>query len=159
MVHKFDPRGAPRVFGLPVAAVLVVAGPVVLLALGQIVIGIVALAISAWLSYHLFRFTTYQLKSHVRSSDVDLVCLTSLGVETGMPWSTVTHAGSYSTRRSGVYLFVYNESEDELLSIPPYYTDREQLESRVRDHVDNFLMLSGASPDDLAEALRPHLDA
>lgn len=158
MVHRFDPKGAPRVFVLPAAAVIVIGGSIVLLALGQVLIGVIALAISAWMSYHLVRFTVYQFKSQVQTSDDELVCITSMGVETGMPWSAVSHAGSYATERSGVYLFVYNESEDELLSIPPYYTDREQLDSRIRDNVHHFLELSGARPDDLGEALKPHLD-
>ena len=94
----------------------------------------------------------------MRSSDDQLVCITSMGVETGMQWSAMSHAGSYATERSGTYLFVYDEGQDELLSIPPYYTDRELLESRVREHADQFLELSGASPDDLGEALKPYLD-
>ena len=157
MIHRFDPRGAPRVFVLPAVAVIVIGGSIVLLALGQTVIGIIALAISTWISYHLVRFTVYQFRSQVRTSDDELVCITSMGVQTGMPWAAVSHAGSYETERSGNYLFVYNESEDELLSIPPYYTDREQLEVRIRDHVDQFLVLSGTGPDDLGEALKPHL--
>ncbi|MCK4514856.1 MAG: hypothetical protein KAU31_06335 [Spirochaetaceae bacterium] len=158
MIHRFDPKGAPRVFVLPAVAVIVVGGSIVLLALGQVLIGVIALAISAWISYHLVRFTVYQFKSQVQTSDDELLCITSMGVETGMPWSAVSHAGSYVTERSGVYLFVYNESDDELLSIPPYYTDQEQLDSRIRDNVHQFLELSGASPDDLGEALKPHLD-
>ncbi|MEE8441328.1 MAG: hypothetical protein V3S41_06375 [Spirochaetia bacterium] len=132
---------------LPVVAVIVIGGSIVLLTLGHVFGGAIALGISAWISYHL-----------VRSSDTELVCMTSMGAETGIPWSAVSRAGSYATERSGVYLFIYNEDADELLSIPPYYTDREELESRIRDHVDQFLVLSGASPDDLSEALKPHLD-
>jgi len=158
MVHRFEPRGASRVFVLPAVAVIVIGGSTALMILGQVLIGAIALAISVWLSYHLVRFTVYQFKSQVNTSDDELVCITSLGVQTGIPWSDVTHAGSYATERSGVYLFVYSEEDDELLSIPPYYTDREQLESRIRDEVEQFLELSGKGPDDLGEALKPHLD-
>ena len=158
MVHQFEPKEAPRVFALPTIAAIVIGGSVAVLILGQVLVGIIALAISGWLSYYLVRYTVYQFKSQIRTSDDELVCMTSMGFQTGIPWSEVTHAGSYATERSGVYLFVYSEGDDELLSIPPYYTDREQLQSRIRDEVDEFLELSGKGPDDLGEALKPHLD-
>ena len=130
-----------------------------LLVLVQPVIGVVVLAISAWVSYHLVRYTMYQFRSQVRSSDDEVICVTSMGFESVMQWSAVTHAGSFSTDRSGVYLFLYNEDEDELLSIPPFYTDRDQLEKRIRDHVSSFMALSGARPDNLGDTLKPYLDS
>ena len=82
MVHRFEPRAAPRVFVLPAVAVIVIGGSTALMMLGQVLIGVIALAISAWLSYHLVRFTVYQFKSQVKTSDDELVCITSVGVQT-----------------------------------------------------------------------------
>jgi hypothetical protein len=157
MIHTFDARKAPRVFLLPAIPVVTVTGSILLLILWQPLGGAIALAVSAWLSFYLIRYTIYQFKSQVRVSEGELICVTSMGVESAMPWTAMSHAGSFATDRAGVYLFVYDEDADELLSIPPFYTDRDQLEGSIRDNVTSFLVLSGSRPDDLAEALRPLL--
>jgi hypothetical protein len=159
MIHKFEARKAPRVFLLPAIPVVIVTGSILILILWQPLLGAIALAMSAWVSFHLVRYTTYQFKSHVRVSDDELVCVTSMGVESVMQWTAITHAGSFATDRAGVYLFVYDEKADELLSIPPFYTDRDQLEARIRENVGSFLELSGSRPDDLGKVLKPLLSS
>ena len=157
MVHKFDAKGAPKIYLVPVVAVLIVGGSVTLLVLGQILIGVVALAVTGWICYHLIRFTMYHLRSHVRTEEDELVCITSMGGETRMEWADLTHAGTYTAERGGIYLFVYNESADELLTIPPNYSGWESLQAEVRSHAGRFLSLLGPTATGIAESLKPHL--
>lgn len=131
MVHRFNARSASRVFLLPVVPVVLVGGSVALFLAGQPLFGVIALAVSAWVSYYFLRYTIYQFRSNVETSEDGLQCRTSMGLETGMQWSAITHAGSFATKRAGTYLFVYNETDDELLSVPPYYTDVGGLEARI----------------------------
>ena len=158
MVYGFDVRSAPRIALLPAIALFLLAGSVVTLLLLSVVAGIAALAVSAWLSFHLIRFTVTHIRSELRTSAEGISSLSSFGVETRMPWESVTHAGRFRTRRSDRYLFVYNEQADELLTIPSYYTNISDLESELRERSGRFLELSGEGPDDLGDALRPYLE-
>lgn len=158
MLCEFNFRAAPRIVLLPVAAIVLTAGSIVVIVLVHIVAGIIALAVAGWLSYHLVRFTVRHLGSHMRTSDEGLVSVTSFGSESRIAWERLTHAGCYVTGKSERYLFAYNEQDDELITIPPYYTYLDELESEFRDHTGTFLVLSGADPDGLADSLRPYLD-
>lgn len=158
MVYAFDLRAAPRIVLLPVVASLLIGGAIVLLVLVHVAIGLIALAIAGWLTYHLLRFTITHVKSQVRTSDEGIVSLSSFGVETRIPWSNVTHAGTFDTRKSDRYLFVYNESTDELVTVPSYYTEITELENELKTNARQFLQLTGNGPDDLAGVLRPYLE-
>ncbi len=142
---------------MPLAALVLIAGSIIVLVLLHLVAGLIALAISGWLSYHLIRFTISHLKSQLRTSDDGIVSLSSFGVETRIPWTDITHAGMFDTRKSDRYLFIYNETSDELVTIPSYYTRFAELTAELRANCNDFLELTGNRPDDLAGTLRPYL--
>lgn len=158
MLHKFDAKRAPRVFLLPVIALIVVAGSLTLIVTGQILIGLIALALSAWISYYLVRYTIYQFRSAVESSPTELICNTSMGYQTKLSWSEVTHAGVFMTAKGERFMFAYGESGDELLTIPCYYTDASKLEDELRERSPAFLELEGGKVDELGESLKPYLE-
>lgn len=158
MLHAFEPRLARRVFVLPTAAFVLLGGSVTLIIIGQPLAGAIALAVSAWISYQLVRYTVYQFRSRISTDDDAIVCMTSMGFETRLEWHAVSHAGEFTARHGGVHLFVYSEATDELLTIPPYYTERARLESELRTRAPNFIRLDGERPEDLSALLRPYLD-
>lgn len=157
MVHPFHAAAAPRVYLIPIFPLLALAGAGTLLFTGNVAIGLVVLAIGAWLSYYMIRYTIYQFRSKVETDSQGITCTTSMGFDTGMSWSDVTHSGSYTTERGAYHLFVYDESADELLTIPSHYRDIDQLERTIRKRTGGFLELAGRSPDDLADTLKPYL--
>jgi hypothetical protein len=158
MRYDFNWRQAPRIVLLPVIAAVLSIGSIVVIVLVNVIAGIIALVISAWISYQLVRFMVSHMKSHVKTTESGLSSLTSFGVTLTMGWEDVSHAGAFEAGKSGRYVFVYNEAEDDLLSIPSYYTNFRELEAQIRAHTDEFLELSGSGPDDLAGALRPYLE-
>lgn len=157
MLHRFDPKQAPKVYLLPVSAVLLLAISIVLFVVGLPLPGVVALGVTAYAGYHLIRYTVLQFRSSIRWDEETIVCVSSLGLEVRMEWDQVDLGGEFHTSKGGQYLFVYNDEGDDLLSIPPHYTDIEMLQKTIRDRSQKYVSLKGESSDDLAEALRPYV--
>jgi hypothetical protein len=123
-----------------------------------VLLGIVALAVSAYISYHLIKFFVNTVRSHVRTSDDGLVCATAMGGETSMTWNELTHAGWYTSDSGYRELFVYAEQEDKLLTIPPQYERMDQLEQEIGRRTGlPMLSLAGEQVDGVADALRSHI--
>jgi hypothetical protein len=158
MTYRFDSRAAPRVYLLPVITLAFVAGSSVVLALGYVIIGLIALAASLYLGYHLTRYTFYQFRSNVTATDDEIVCFTSAGTENRLPWQSVTHGGTFETDKAGSYLFVYAEESDELLTIPPHYTNLADLQEKIAKRSGKFLKLKGHSEDEIGDTLKPLVD-
>lgn len=157
MLHRFDPKRAQKVYLLPVIAVLLLAVSIVLFVVGLPLPGVVALGVAAYAGYHLIRYTILQFRSSIRWDEESIVCVSSLGLEVRMEWDQVDLGGEFRTAKGGQYLFVYNDQEDDLLSIPPHYTDIETLQKTIRDRSQKYVSLEGESPEDLATALKPYV--
>lgn len=158
MVYRFQLRQNPRSLLVPAIAVVLVGAAMAAIIFYHVVLGLIALAVAGFVSYHLVRFFLNTLRSHVRTSDCAMVCTTAMGSETEIPWNDLTHTGWYTTDGGYRELFVYAEGEDRLLTIPLQYENMEALEAEILDRSGlKPLSLSGEEVDGLADALRAHI--
>lgn len=156
MIYRFQFRQSPQLILLPVIATLLIVGSLTLLVLLNVLLGAAALGISGWIAYHLIKFFRFHLRSEIRTSDDLLVCETSIGETTSMEWSSITHAGRYTVDGKLEFLFVYDESEDQLVSIPCHYAQITEFEDELRQNVGVTLELSGPRGG-LVDVLKEHI--
>ena len=156
MVYRFNIRKNPRVILLGVIPAVLLIGSVALLILVQPLLGLGALAVSAYVSYHLVKFLRNNVKSEIRTYDDELVCDTSMGEKTQIEWKSITHAGRYFVGDELALLFVYNETDDKLLTIPFQYSQMDELEREIRDQVNDMMELRGER-DGLVGCLKEYL--
>lgn len=158
MVYRFELRKNPKSLLLPAISVVLVAASIAIIVFYQPVVGIIALAVSGYLGFHLFKFFRNTLASRVETTDESLTCTTALGSSTTILWADLTHAGWYTTDGGYREFFVYAEGEDTLLTIPPQYERMEDLADEVEARSDvDLLSLSGDDVDGLTDALRQEL--
>ena len=149
-------RSNPRVL-VPVAvAAGLVVGAVLVAALVQIVVGLVALVLVGYFGYRIVRFVTKQLASYV-AADAGGVTICEYGEETHRhPWEAVTFAGHVRAADGTELLYVYVESADRLLTISPEFENFQPLRGELRRHVAPT-DLELADGESLADRLRGQL--
>ena len=149
-------RSNPRVL-VPVAlAALLVVGAVLVAALVQIVVGLVALVLVGYFGYRLVRFVSKQLASYVAAA-ADGVTICEYGEETHHhPWEQVTFAGHVRVADGSELLYLYVESADRLLTISPEFENFQPLRGALRRYVP-ATDLELAAGESLADRLRRRL--
>jgi hypothetical protein len=155
MTYRFRLSSNPRAVLLPLISVAIVAGAVALIIFANVLLGIITLIVGGFIGYHVMKLFVNTLRSAVETSEDDIACAMPMGREIRIQWQHVTHAGSYTDAKGERDLFVYSESEDRLLTIPPQYEDTDNLEQEILEKSGiELLRLSGEDPEDLADALR-----
>ena len=155
MVYRYQMSRNPKALLLPLIALAITGGSIAIIVFYEPIVGIIALAVSAYISYHIVKFFVNTVKSHVRTSDEGIVCATTTGSESRLTWDELTHAGWYTTDSGFRELFIYAEGVDRLLTIPPYFDDVEDLEREIAEQSGlSLLTLSGDDVDGLTDALR-----
>ena len=149
-------RSNPRVL-VPVAlAAALVVGAVLVAALVQIVVGLVALVLVGYFGYRLVRFVSKQLASYV-AADADGVTICEYGEETHRhPWEQVTFAGHVLAADGSELLYVYVESADRLLTISPEFENFQPLRGELRRYLP-ATDLELAAGESLSDHLRRRL--
>ena len=158
MVYRFQLSRNLKSLVVPgIAAVLTLAA-VSVIVFFHVLVGILALAVTTYISYHMIKFFVNTLRSEVRTSHDGMVCRTAMGSESRIGWEELTHAGWYSTDSGYRELFVYAEEEDQLLTIPMQYERMHDLEREIVDHSGvELLSFTGEDVDGLTQELRNHV--
>lgn len=126
----------PRLWILvAIAALVAVTAIAVFLAFGPIA-GAVGLLVALYIDYQLIKFLRLQLSSYIEISDESSTCMTASGDLIVFEWSSVTHAGLCSTKSGRSTIFLYNEDEDKLVTIPDTFSKLDLLTRDVSSHVD-----------------------
>lgn len=157
MVYQFQLKRNLKSLLIPLIAVGLVLASVAIIIFYHPLLGVLALLVSGFISYHLVKFFRNTLRSHIRTSDEGLVCATAMGSDSEVAWDEITHAGWYTADTGYRELFVYAEDKDQLLTIPPQYDGMEELSEEIESHGLSMLSLTGEEIDGLADALRQEL--
>ena len=157
MLYQFQLKRNPKSLLIPAIGVALVLGSVAIIVFHHALLGVLALVVSGYISYHLVKFFRNTLNSHIQTSDDGIVCATAMGSNSEMGWEDLTHAGWYTADNGYRELFVYAEDKDQLLTIPPQYDRMDELAAEIAEHAPTMLSLSGEEIDGLADALRGHL--
>ncbi len=156
MTYRFQLRRSPRSVLLPLAAVLLIAGSIALVIFVEPIIGVIALGISAYVSYHIIKFFVFAVNSQIKVHDDGIVCKTSLGSQVRFTWETITIAGWYYCEDGSRLFYVYAEEDDELISLPETYERMDELGKEVAEHVE-LVELKGFAAEDLTTVLKERL--
>ncbi len=70
--------------------------------------------VGAWFVFRIYR---NHARSYIETNDESLVCKTAVNGEIRLPWAQITHIGLAKSEKSRM-LYVYQESQDQLLTIP-----------------------------------------
>jgi len=125
----------PRLWILIAIAALVAATAIaVFLAFGPVA-GVVGLLVALYIDYQLVKFLRLQLSSYIEISEDNTTCMTSSGDLIVFDWSSVTHAGLCSTKSGRTTIFLYNEDDDQLITIPDTFSKLELLTKDMSSHV------------------------
>jgi hypothetical protein len=150
----------PRILaGIAAALILLGAGVAALLLLGLFA-GLIALAAALFVDWSLLRLLRRQLATRIETL-TDQVLFTLAGNETVcFPWEKIRFAGSATSadtrgrgRRGDAQLFVYNEQDDRMISIPSEYENVDALAAELRSRTD-FRELSLGRGETLKDKLR-----
>lgn len=153
MLHRFSIARSPRTLLLPLLVVVLVGGSIAFLVFVEPIVGVIALAIAALVSYYLVKYFVNTIRSSVLTTDDGMVCRTSMGGETSLTWSELSHAGWFVLPNGRRDLFVYAESSDKLLSMPDHYEAIDEIAATVSQHVD-LITIDADDGDELADRLR-----
>jgi hypothetical protein len=148
----------PRILaGIVLALVLIAAGIAAFFLLG-LVGGVLAVAAALFVDMNLLRLLRRQLATRIETS-TDRILFTLAGNETAsFPWEKISFAGSVTSadghgRRGDPRLFVYDEPDDRLMSIPGEYENVDTLAAELREKTD-FRELALARGETLKDKLR-----
>jgi hypothetical protein len=147
----------PRILAaFAMAIVLLGAGVGALFVLG-FVVGLIAMAAVLFVDWTLLRLVRRQLATRIETTD-ESITFTLVGAETvPFPWEKIRVSGTVTasdtrgrssdkrgrssvTRGRGRHrdarLFVYNETDDRMISIPAEYENIDALEAELRSRTD-----------------------
>lgn len=138
MEYRVSFRSSPRLYWLVAIMVAFVVIAVLLLLIVHPIAGIIAAVIAVYMDVQLYRFVQGQLKGYIRTDDEGVSCLTALGDKVRFEWAELTHAGTYKNEagKSGRWgVFIYDENQDKLVSVPSEFLSLDQLAGEVKAHV------------------------
>lgn len=156
MIHKMTFRSNPR---LVVMGVFIVGLPVVGV-LATIYwserFGIVLLVGAAYITYLLIKFLLPHLRSQIETSDTGIACHFSKTNSVEFRWEDLTYAGLYEKKGSPSGLFLYDATQDQIVTIPSEFSDFDLLRQAVKDHTA-FQTVQLASDETIKDWLRKQL--
>jgi hypothetical protein len=132
VLYRLTFRTNPRMLLLPVVLVGLIALGALAWRYAGAVVGIVVLAIGVYLDVQIVRFLAKHLGSWVRTTDQGLSCRLPDGSTLHFDWKNLTRGGICRGSGSRPFLFLYDEKQDRLLSIPNEYNHFAELEEEIR---------------------------
>lgn len=132
MNHRITLRSNPRLalLGLLIAG-LPLFGLLLLLYLRS-VIGIAVLIGSGYISYQLIKFLIPLMKSRIETSEEGITCHLSEKTPIVFQWNEITHAGLCRQPWQKPCLFVYQETNDQLVIIPQEFSHFDLLTDEIQ---------------------------
>jgi hypothetical protein len=101
------------------------------------VVGVIAIAFSVYITIQFMRSLYNQLSHLVRTTEDAITFQLSRNEITTIPWREVTHAGEYyEPKRSKPVLFVYRETDDTFMTIPPEFSNFTRLHETIKQYTE-----------------------
>jgi hypothetical protein len=117
---------------LPIVLAGLVAAGVVAWRYAGAVVGLVVLAIAAYLDVQIVRFLRKHLKSWVETAPEGVTAHLPDGTTLHLGWKGLTRTGLCLRSGSRPFLFLYDGTQDRLLCVPNEYSHFDQLEQEIR---------------------------
>jgi hypothetical protein len=138
MTYRITFKSNPRMILLVLLMVLAAAFVVFLFAIGSSIAGFISLVVIGYLEFQVGRHLNGQLTSSVVTNDEGVtVQHAGIGIRT-FSWEDISRAG-YAvprTKRERPVVFIYNEEDDRLITIPDEFENFRSLMTEVRRRTD-----------------------
>ncbi len=154
MVYRYRLSKNLHLLILPGVSLLLVLVSLSVILFWNPLIGILALAASAFLGWKLMKFFLNHINSIIRISDDGVSGTTSLGGEYTFLWKDLSLAGVYSCQGNGEEVFLYSDENDYLIRIPAAYSNPGDLTREIEEYSGEFVRWEGRERGDLEVQLR-----
>ena len=135
MLYRLSFRTNPRMVLLPVVLAGLIAAGILAWRYAGPVVGLVALAIAAYLDFRILRFLRKHLGSWVETTEEGLAARLPDQTTLRFAWEGLSRAGLCRRPGSRPFVFLYDGTQDRLLCIPNEYSHfaelREEVERRI----------------------------
>ena len=135
MIYRITLSSNPRILLIVGAIILLPVVGVSTYFFLPLLISIVVMGGAAYFDYHMTKYLYATLKSRVETTDTGLLFSPDHRDVKEMQWESITHAGHCVQEKGRPCLFVYNEEEDQLLTIPNEYEGFDQLAEELRSRI------------------------
>ncbi len=135
MIYRITLKTNPRLFILIAILALIPATIIAVFLTFGALPGFVGLLVGGYIEYQLIKFLRLQLASMVEIADDGAHCLTSAGENLHFRWGSVSHAGLCTDPKGRKTVFLYNEEDDKLITIPDSFASLDQLSQEILQHV------------------------
>ncbi len=154
MVHRMTVAANPRLLALFVIVLAMAALAIVAFALLGALFGVIFLALAAFLGYQFSKFAAAHLRSRIVTAPKGISFVMPTSDREEFPWEKVSLSGYCTRRRGKPFLFVYNESDDRLITVPREYSDFNALveEVKARSAFELYALASGETIQDVLRA-------
>ena len=139
MVYRYRISQNFRILILPVTAAALIIGSLAVAILWNLIVGLIFLIASAYISYYLLKFFRYSTQSVIRITDVGISGIASDGNKYSFQWEMLSLAGEFSIRGKGKEVFLYSKPEE--------------LSREIEEYSGEFAKWEGLKPGDLETQL------
>jgi hypothetical protein len=101
-----------------------------------IIMSVIIAAAGFYFAYHLVKFLISTLGSHITTREDGVLFHISRNDDVDYSWDAITHAGLCASDKKRRTLYVYQEDEDKLVTVPNDYDRFDELIGELRAHVE-----------------------
>ena len=131
MIHRITIASNPRILIIFLLSVGLPAGSLVILFTLGILWGIILLAISGYIAYHLMKYGISNLKSRIETAEDGLTISIAYEEPKHLEWDQISHSGLCLQHGQRPSLYIYAEKTDQLVTIPDEYTGFLELSETI----------------------------
>ncbi len=155
MEYRITVRSNPRLIGLFLIIVALPAAGVVAFLLTSVIVAVLILGAGLFFSYNFIKLVRSTLASRIRTNASGVVFDFGKGHRNEFDWNRISHCGVYSEPKRGRALFIYDEEDDRLVTVPNEYESFDVLVTEVREHtVGRFEIIDLGALSTIEEYLR-----
>jgi hypothetical protein len=132
VLYRVTFRSNPLLILMPVVAVGLPALGVLIWRGAGPWVGLIAMGLAIYGDVRVLAYFSTYLRSWVETTNEEIIQGRPDGVTLSLTWASVTHAGAWTRRGQGRMLFVYDEKQEKLLSIPQRLSGFEALQEDIR---------------------------
>lgn len=97
-----------------------------------IFLAIIVTIVASYFAYHLFKYILNIIRSKIETNEESIQFVLGKNDATEMAWDEIDFAGYCTQRRGRPFLYVYQEQEDKLLTVPNEYEGFANLVDEMR---------------------------
>ena len=155
MVYRITVRSNPRIFGIFFIIIALPVAGIVSFAFAPPFLSIILIGSGLFFAYSFWKLVRSTLGSQIRTHDDGIVFDFGKGHVNKFSWDEITHCGVYAEPRGKRSLFIYDEDEDRLITVPNEYEAFDDLVNEVHERTaDLFETVDLATKSTINDYLR-----